>query len=206
MKNLLLFLTNMFSRKPSPPVVEPPAEIDKETPHIIEDEIVRVEEIIYDYPDPSSNTLFIVRDNDKTQGEIVFMTGEKLPSLELPDLNNAPNISCIPYGIYDVFLRPSSVVTRTTAKRKQSYTEGWEIANVKGRSDILFHIANRQKDILGCVAMGLRKGVLGGDIAVLSSGDAFDIFMSIMARHTTWKVVVISRSEFSALTFPNKIQ
>lgn len=159
---------------------------------------------VLDYPDKNSNTFFLVRKNynkNETIGHIVFLTGERIPSLECPWLDNKIRLSCIPEGKYVVKKRVSGIVNRTTKRRAITYTSGWEVTNVPTRTYIMFHIGNTAKDIVGCIAMGLKHGKLGGANAVLSSGDAFDIFMKRMSKHTTWNLVVLTESEFNKLTF-----
>lgn len=65
-------------------------------------------------------------------------------TLELPDLNNAPNISCIPKGVYEV--------SYTLSPRLMKYT--YEIKGVPNRSGIRFHSANYFSDLKGCIALG----------------------------------------------------
>lgn len=65
-------------------------------------------------------------------------------TLELPDLENAPNISCIPKGVYEV--------SYTLSPRLMKYT--YEIKGVPNRSGIRFHSANYFSDLKGCIALG----------------------------------------------------
>jgi hypothetical protein len=53
----------------------------------------------------------------------------------------------------------------------------YEITGVPGRTRILFHKGNTMHDVNGCVLLGLEFGMLGRDMAVLHSGDAFEAFM-----------------------------
>ena len=67
----------------------------------------------------------------------------KCMGLELPDLGNQINISCIPKGIYQ-------------AQKHFSPKNGdcISILNVKGRTSIQIHSANWLHQILGCIAIG----------------------------------------------------
>ena len=88
-------------------------------------------------------------------------------TMERPDLGNAPMLSRIPAGEYACV---------RTWYHKGGY-DTYEIVGVEARSRILFHVGNRMVDVNGCVALGLDFGVLGGELAVLRSRDAFAQFM-----------------------------
>ena len=94
-------------------------------------------------------------------------------SLEPPDKNNQPFISCIPAGVY-------------TCKNIMSSRFGatYEVTDVPGRSSILFHKGNFTKDTAGCVLVGEQFEVVGAsESAVLSSGKGFGEFMTRMGEH-----------------------
>lgn len=77
-------------------------------------------------------------------------------TLELPDYNNQPSISCIPQGEYEVSLRYSPSFKKTL----------YNVKNVPKRSFILIHGANfagdkkkrLQSHLEGCIALGYKKG------------------------------------------------
>ena len=101
-----------------------------------------------------------------TFGVIVCGGGQHLFTGELPWKNNQPNISCIPAGTYTVRVRVSNRFGRV-----------YEITGVDGRTYILFHQGNFSGDrelgfrsnVAGCVLLGLRRGKLLGQEAVLNS-------------------------------------
>jgi hypothetical protein len=64
-------------------------------------------------------------------------------TLELAWNNNERGISCIPSGVYVV-------------KRKTSFRHGqcFELQNVTGRSNILIHSGNFNRDTKGCILIG----------------------------------------------------
>lgn len=73
----------------------------------------------------------------------IYYEGEKIcHTIELPDRNNIPRISCIPQGRYKL--------------EKRKYTKHGEqigIPAVLGREAILIHAANNaMKELLGCIA------------------------------------------------------
>ena len=90
--------------------------------------------------------------NNETLGTLMIMEGERpifnCKTIELPDLGNQQNVSCIPEGKYDVI-------------RHNSPTKGevfW-VLDVPGRSNILFHIGNfvsglGKRDSKGCILPG----------------------------------------------------
>jgi len=90
-----------------------------------------------------------------TNGEIRCGEQRVCYAIELPWLNNARKISCIPEGRYE--LR-----RRFTEKRQHHL----EVIDVPGRNSILIHPANdARKDLLGCIApvteiIGAGKGSL----------------------------------------------
>jgi len=88
--------------------------------------------------------LDLIRDYhpEGTNGEILHGNQRVCYAIELPWLDNARKISCIPEGRY-------ALRRRFTEKRQHHLV----VAEVPGRSSILIHPANdAQKDLLGCIA------------------------------------------------------
>jgi hypothetical protein len=78
-------------------------------------------------------------DPEGTNGELKLVV---CSTIELPWLQNARSVSCIPEGRYE--LRK-----RVTTKRGQHLL----VVDVKGRDGILFHPANdAKKELRGCIA------------------------------------------------------
>lgn len=85
---------------------------------------------------------------------------------ELPWRDNKRGESCIPAGVYQVQMHTSPRFGRC-----------YEIKDVPGRTDILLHNGNWCGDdtmgfranVDGCVLLGLRRGPLDGQRAVLNS-------------------------------------
>jgi len=73
-------------------------------------------------------------------------------TLELPDLGNQPDISCIPAGKYEYYFRNSPKNGPVL-----------ELRGVPGRTYIQIHSANFTRDINGCVAVGDSIKFLDGD-------------------------------------------
>ena len=99
---------------------------------------------------------------------------------ELPDKGNAPNISCIPKGTYEV------VWNWSPAFKRNMYL----VRNVAGRSGIRIHPANLMGDrgegllcqLYGCIALGRARGTLHGQRAILVSRPAVSEFQESMSR------------------------
>ena len=103
-------------------------------------------------------------------------------SLELPDRDNAKNISRIPNGEYTCVIR-----------RSPRFGTTFHVTNVAGRTYILLHSANFAGDVAkgyqshlnGCISMGMKRGAFNnkfGDIqkAILSSRKAVREFRESM--------------------------
>ena len=81
-----------------------------------------------------------------TAGTLSY-NGSTLYTVERPWIDNSPNISCIPEGIYPVEKYSSD-----------KFPDVWEVKDVAGRTYILFHVANKPSDVEGCIGVGLSSG------------------------------------------------
>lgn len=118
--------------------------------------------------------------------------GSSFYTLELPWQGNEQRVSCIPEGVYEMAMRESEVVRRSSGGR---FNEGWEITDVTGREYIMFHVGNWTKDTEGCVLIGQSfswHNVNGP--AVLNSQTTFRMFMDLLSTRESWDI------EISALT------
>lgn len=79
---------------------------------------------------------------DCVVGRLLF-GGRQVYTIERPWLLNKPFESCIPEG--DYALNPYS---------SKKYPHVWQIADVPGRTHILFHAANYAYQLAGCIAPG----------------------------------------------------
>ncbi|WP_370242908.1 DUF5675 family protein [Marisediminitalea sp.] len=77
---------------------------------------------------------------DRTEGRIYLPDGSLIYTLELPDLQNQVNVSCIPEGVY--------ILDRDHTGRHRYY----RFREVPGRTDIEIHPASRTSQLLGCIA------------------------------------------------------
>lgn len=89
---------------------------------------------------------------------------------ELPNRDNAPNVSCIPDGLY------KGCQTYSPRFRRPMYL----VIKAPGRSGIRIHAANFMGDkskgfhcqLNGCIAPGMKLGVMDGQKAIFSSATA----------------------------------
>lgn len=92
----------------------------------------------------------------QTLGTLTVLQDDKpvysCKTLELPWLDNAPRISCIPTGSY-------KVLRRTSAK----YGPHFHVQNVPNRDLILIHHGNYHTDILGCILVGQLHADINND-------------------------------------------
>jgi hypothetical protein len=105
-------------------------------------------------------------------------------TLELPDLNNAQDISCINGGVYKYVKRLSP-------------TLGWviHILDVEGRTWIYIHAGNYTSQILGCILVGqaIKDMNRDGTPDVTHSAPTFN---ALMDRCDDFGTVTIERSVF----------
>ena len=103
--------------------------------------------------------------NYGTFGMLLVNTKSFCVSLEPPDLLNALNASSIPAQQYMV-------------EMFESPKYGWvyEIKNVPGRTNCLFHAGNVDEHTEGCILIARKFGVLGDDRGILCSGETLTEF------------------------------
>jgi len=99
--------------------------------------------------------------------------------LEPSNKLNAPFESSIPAGQY-------------FCKRYHSskYGNTFEVKGVPGRAYILFHKGNVVGHTEGCIILAQHWGKLGGDRAVLNSGNTFREFMKIMDPYERFHLTI----------------
>lgn len=84
--------------------------------------------------------------------DLLTDTGAKLGRFCIAEddwLNNKPNQSCIPSGLY-----------RCKAVVSPKFGATYEVTKVPGRSHILFHAGNTEEDTQGCLLLGSSFGAL----------------------------------------------
>lgn len=123
-------------------------------------------------------------------GKLIFPDGWWCYTVERPWLDNKPNVSCIPDGVYYLGLRYSPTVQRITRGR---YSEGWEVQDVPDRTFIMVHPANWPTDLNGCIGVGKSYTSLQGrdgrlHKAVTASQATFDEVMRRMDDRSSWEL------------------
>lgn len=124
----------------------------------------------------------IIRLEESFQGTFgVFLICSQVfcVTLEPTDKFNERNISSIPAQQY-------------TCKKIRSprFGETFEIADVPGRSHVLFHKGNVGSSTAGCVLLAQYFGKLQGNRAILNSGATFKKFMEIMKDVDTFNLTI----------------
>lgn len=116
-------------------------------------------------------------DLNQTLGSLTAKQGGALfvcKTLELPDLGNKQNVSCIPKGVYDCVF--------TFSPKFMKYT--YQILNVPKRSAIRLHVGNTFKQIAGCILLGSGLADIDrdGTIDVTNSAITIKSFEGFMQK------------------------
>lgn len=113
----------------------------------------------------------------QTIGELEIIFDEKrsykFATLELPWLDNARNISCIPEQTYKV-----------TRHYSPTFKECFLIENVPGRSEILIHAGNFVRNTRGCILIGTAHSNIDNDglIDVINSKIAMQNLLKLLPQ------------------------
>lgn len=110
-------------------------------------------------------------------------------TVERPWAENRAGESCIPEGRYQLRMRPSPVVKRSSGGE---FLQGWEVVDVPGRSLIMLHPGNTALDVQGCISPGDSLGCVEGRWAVLRSRETFKALMSALAGLDGWNLEITS--------------
>lgn len=104
-----------------------------------------------------------------------------LVTLELPWAANHPEESCIPCGIYPLrwWLSPR---------------HGWvlKVLNVPERSDIEIHIANKVRELKGCIGVGITEHMQYGEPWIEQSARAMEMLRSMRLRGEPTELQIIN--------------
>lgn len=93
-------------------------------------------------------------------------------TVERPWLDNQNNISCIPIGTY--------VCKWTLSPRLKKFT--YEVTGVPKRAGIRIHSANFPNQVLGCLSLGKKAGMMDGKRGVFLSVTAVREFNDVMNK------------------------
>lgn len=127
--------------------------------------------------------------DEGTRGVMTLPSGKQFATMELPWRENRRTISCIPTGEY--------VCVWAKSPR---FGMCYHVLDVPNRSEVLFHNGNYagdeskglKTDSNGCILVGEKHGILGGQRAVLSSKVSRALFESLMAGKN-FTLIVSSR-------------
>lgn len=114
--------------------------------------------------------------NAGTFGRLTTPTGKIYHTLELPWRDNERGLSCIPPGSYTARMAYSNHFGRKLYRLDDSQTAP--------RTAILIHAGNwagdtkrgLRSDFLGCIGLGMKRGELAGQPAILNSSKAIELF------------------------------
>lgn len=114
-------------------------------------------------------------DTKETLGNLVT-DGFACKTLERPWLNNVPQVSCIPEGVY--------ICKWTFSPRFMRYM--YEVQNVPGRSGIRIHKGNYFFDVVGCILLGNGYVDLNndGNLDIVNSTITIEKFEKFMNGET----------------------
>lgn len=106
----------------------------------------------------------------------------ELQSLERPWVGGStggmPGRSCVPCGTYQLVLHDSEAYPRTFALVNEAlgvyhYTVP---SGRQGRTAVLVHAANRPEELRGCIALGMKRALIGANWSIQQSRIAIDKF------------------------------
>lgn len=106
--------------------------------------------------------------------------GLKLATIERPWIpvrehkGGKPRESCVPDGNYKLIRHSSNQFPDVVALINEELDVYYQPSNRPGRYTILIHQGNWVRNVIGCIAIGMRHGVLQGERAVLESGKALN--------------------------------
>jgi len=148
---------------------------------------MKVAYLIRTYHPTHTRGVFVATD---AAGNLLF----QCVTLELPWLDNQPQVSCIPEGIYQVRTR-----------RTDKFGLHYHVQDVPGREWILFHPANYTSQLRGCIIPGFHltdlnkdgipditdsKAALNSMLANLGGEFTLNIFTAPVAGGTLPEVLV----------------
>lgn len=134
-----------------------------------------------------TNRILLTRGHGFNMGTFgqLSMPGFDCHTLERPWLGNRKSESCIPPGVYTCRLRNSEVVRETTGG---TFSKGWEVTGVHGRTWIMIHPGNTIDDTAGCILPGDAFSAWDGMWTVTNSRDTFRALMDALSRADEWRL------------------
>jgi len=115
-----------------------------------------------------------------TVGLLTLPSQNKLFTIELPWRGNSENVSCIPSGEY---------ICRKRMYNEKGYMT-FEVTGVDGRTYILFHIGNFERNTEGCILINDMIGADHDQLRGVTSGQAFREFWTEMKVYDEFKLKI----------------
>ena len=116
-----------------------------------------------------------------TIGKLYSESGELLcHTMEKPDRDNKVRVSCVPAGLYQ--LKPTHSPKFGDTYYLENIDLDVSLSGSTKRTHILIHKANKESQLLGCIAPVSRFGILDNEWAGLSSGTAYNQLMALLNR------------------------
>jgi len=130
-------------------------------------------------------------DDSCVLGKLILPDGWSCFTLERPWEQNQQNISCIPEGIYQLGMRSSSIVQRTSGGE---FNKGYEIQNVLNRTFIMIHPGNYIRNSKGCILPGKNISYSNKEgLMVTHSRDTFRNLMKRLSEHDDWQIDISTK-------------
>lgn len=124
----------------------------------------------------------VARNSEATYGVLIQGSIPFAVTLERPWRDNKVGESCIPAGSYQ-------------CKRVNSPTFGptFEVSNVPGRTEILFHKGNLSDDTHGCILIGESFNPVVGRPGITASKEGFAEFLSITSLALEFPLEIVEQ-------------
>jgi len=97
------------------------------------------------------------------------------------------SVSCVPDGDYQIVPHDSARWPNTYALVNHAlgvYHQMRPAGQTWGRTAILIHVGNTVRDVIGCIAVGTRAVMTGGEFSVVESRIAMDKLRAKLGRAT----------------------
>lgn len=118
-------------------------------------------------------------------GSLTLFTLER-PWIPNPDgKGGLPRLSCVPDGAYTILPHNSERFPRSYALVSDEhgvYYQEKPQGQSWGRTAILLHPGNKVIDVIGCIAPGMRQGIMEGHHWLFESHNAMDHIRSLLGR------------------------
>lgn len=133
---------------------------------------------------------FCDSDEMGTFGKLYFEGREVGYTVEKPWKDNQPFASCIPNGTYNLQKYSSGKYPDTYCLYSEEH-KVYPRKKGEGRYAILFHSANVESELAGCIAPGTDLGFVYNKWAVLNSTQAMRDLKAILDSREQWQLHIV---------------